>query len=227
MTLTQVVSPTVAVTPTITSAMLSATDVDNTAAEISYKLITIPATGALRLSGGALAVNGAFTQDDINTNKVTYSFSSADVPITASFTFQLCNGANCTATAPPFTISVTACRNTRRSHPTIELHHRSQGRRPMRYDLVFEGGGARGVIFIGALYEFFAHNHHFGRLVGTSAGAVTAALLAAGYSPGEIDQAISRKQSGAPVMRSFLGRAAPLWPRRNSAERHARLLPRR
>ena len=79
----------------------------------------------------------------------------------------------------------------------------------MRYDLVFEGGGARGIIFIGALYELLAHNHQVGRLVGTSAGAITAALVAAGYSPGEMDEAVSRKPGGASVMRSFLGEPPP------------------
>lgn len=79
----------------------------------------------------------------------------------------------------------------------------------MRYDLVFEGGGARGIVFIGALRELLAHGHQVGRLVGTSAGAITAALLAAGYSPGEMEDAIGGKQAGAPVMRSFLGAPPP------------------
>lgn len=79
----------------------------------------------------------------------------------------------------------------------------------MRYDLVFEGGGARGIVFIGALYELLARNHEVGRLVGTSAGAMTATLVAAGYSPGEMDDAVSRKRGSASVMRSFLGEPPP------------------
>jgi predicted acylesterase/phospholipase RssA len=79
----------------------------------------------------------------------------------------------------------------------------------MRYDLVFEGGGARGIIFIGALYEVLAHNHTIGRMVGASAGAITAALVAAGYSPGEMEEAVGRKVGREPVMRTFLGEPPP------------------
>ena len=39
----------------------------------------------------------------------------------------------------------------------------------MKYDLVFEGGGAKGVVFIGAYEEFVQRGHNFGRLLGTSA----------------------------------------------------------
>ena len=51
-----------------------------------------------------------------------------------------------------------------------------------KFDLVFEGGGAKGMSFVGALREFSAAGHTTGRLVGTSAGAITAMLTAAGYS---------------------------------------------
>ncbi len=79
----------------------------------------------------------------------------------------------------------------------------------MRYDLVFEGGGARGIVFIGALYELIARNHQIGRLVGTSAGAISAALLAAGYSPGEMDEVVGRRRGSALELRSFLGTPPP------------------
>lgn len=55
----------------------------------------------------------------------------------------------------------------------------------MQFDLVFEGGGSKGAVFIGALAEFEARGHTPGRIVGTSAGAITASLLAAGYSAQE------------------------------------------
>ena len=42
-------------------------------------------------------------------------------------------------------------------------------------DLVFEGGGAKGMVFVGALEELFGGDRYtFGRLLGTSAGAITA-----------------------------------------------------
>ena len=39
----------------------------------------------------------------------------------------------------------------------------------MEYDLVFEGGGAKGMVFVGAMQEFEVRSHTHGRLLGTSA----------------------------------------------------------
>ena len=58
----------------------------------------------------------------------------------------------------------------------------------MKYDLVFEGGGAKGMVFVGACEEFFRRGHSFDRLLGTPAGAITATLLAVGYTPEEIER---------------------------------------
>ena len=38
------------------------------------------------------------------------------------------------------------------------------------FDIVFEGGGAKGVAFVGALEVLRRHGHRTARLVGTSAG---------------------------------------------------------
>lgn len=80
----------------------------------------------------------------------------------------------------------------------------------MRYDLVFEGGGAKGIALVGA-YEVLAdQGHSFGRLLGTSAGAITAAFLAAGYSSGEMMAVLTeRDAAGAPVFASFMGEPPP------------------
>ena len=56
----------------------------------------------------------------------------------------------------------------------------------MKYDLIFEGGGAKGRIFVVACEEFFGRGHRFDRLLGTSAGAITAVLLSTGYTPAEM-----------------------------------------
>lgn len=55
----------------------------------------------------------------------------------------------------------------------------------MEYDLVFEGGGAKGLAFVGALQAFEQHGHTPRRLIGSSAGSITACLIAAGYSSQE------------------------------------------
>lgn len=75
----------------------------------------------------------------------------------------------------------------------------------MKYDLVFEGGGAKGMVFVGACEEFFKRGHTFDRLLGTSAGAITATLLAAGYTPDEMLAALTEKENGKSVFASFMG----------------------
>jgi NTE family protein len=78
----------------------------------------------------------------------------------------------------------------------------------MEFDLVFEGGGAKGMVFVGAMEEFFQRGHTPGRLMGTSAGAINAALMAAGYTPEEMLDALGETdEAGEPVFAGFM--AAP------------------
>jgi predicted acylesterase/phospholipase RssA len=79
----------------------------------------------------------------------------------------------------------------------------------MRFDLVFEGGGARGIVFVGALQELERRGHSAGRLLGTSAGAVVAMLLAAGYSADELHRSLLEKVDGKQVFAQFLGEPPP------------------
>lgn len=72
------------------------------------------------------------------------------------------------------------------------------------FDLVFEGGGAKGSVFVGALEVLIGGGHATGRLVGTSAGAITATLLAAGYTPAEMLAAVTETQDGKPRFASFM-----------------------
>lgn len=57
----------------------------------------------------------------------------------------------------------------------------------MKCDAVFEGGGVKGVAFIGAIQETERRGYQFNRLAGTSAGALVASLLAAGYTGKELE----------------------------------------
>ena len=74
------------------------------------------------------------------------------------------------------------------------------------FDVVFEGGGAKGSAFVGALTALTERGHTIRRMVGTSAGAITATLLAAGYSPDEMLAAVNEKQNGAPRFAGFMDR---------------------
>jgi NTE family protein len=71
-------------------------------------------------------------------------------------------------------------------------------------DLVFEGGGAKGMAFIGALDTLCSGGHTFGRLVGTSAGAITATLLACGLTPAEM------RKASTEMVKSDDGRMVPI-----------------
>lgn len=73
-----------------------------------------------------------------------------------------------------------------------------------QFDVVFEGGGAKGSAFAGALTALRAAGHTTRRLIGTSAGAITATLLAAGYTPQEMLDAVNEKLNGKPRFASFM-----------------------
>ncbi|MCZ6514896.1 MAG: patatin-like phospholipase family protein, partial [Acidobacteria bacterium] len=74
-----------------------------------------------------------------------------------------------------------------------------------QYDLIFEGGGAKGIVFVGALEEFEAREHKARRFMGTSAGAITAALMAAGYTPPEMLAAMEETgKDGKPRFTTFM-----------------------
>jgi len=75
----------------------------------------------------------------------------------------------------------------------------------VKFDLVFEGGGAKGAAFVGALQSLLGNHHTYGRLMGTSAGAITATLLAADYSLGEMTATLNeRGRDGKHIFESFM-----------------------
>jgi predicted acylesterase/phospholipase RssA len=75
----------------------------------------------------------------------------------------------------------------------------------MEYDLVFEGGGAKGLAFVGALMSFEKRGHTPRRVIGTSAGSILATLVAAGYDSAESLAAIAeRLPDGRSRFASFL-----------------------
>ena len=94
----------------------------------------------------------------------------------------------------------------------------------MKYDLVFEGGGAKGMVFVGACEEFSKRGHTFDRLLGTSAGAITATLLTVGYSSAEMLEALMEKEDEKSVFATFMGPPAPFTDEEIRASAIRRLL---
>jgi predicted acylesterase/phospholipase RssA len=75
----------------------------------------------------------------------------------------------------------------------------------MEYDLVFEGGGAKGLAFVGALMSFEKRGHIPRRIIGTSAGSILSVMVAAGYTSAESLAAIAeRLPDGRSRFASFL-----------------------
>ncbi|MBM7552319.1 patatin-like phospholipase family protein [Thalassobacillus pellis] len=60
----------------------------------------------------------------------------------------------------------------------------------MKIDGVFSGGGVKALAFVGALQAVENKGYSFKRVAGTSAGAITASLLAAGYKLDELEQVL-------------------------------------
>jgi len=57
---------------------------------------------------------------------------------------------------------------------------------PKKIDAVFEGGGVKGIGLVGALTVVEEEGYGWGNLAGTSAGAIVASLVAAGYTAQEL-----------------------------------------
>jgi NTE family protein len=76
-----------------------------------------------------------------------------------------------------------------------------------RVDLVFEGGGVKGIGLAGAYRELCARGYEPQCVAGTSAGAITAALVAAGYSGAELEQVVLHEMD----FKSFADRGRLAW----------------
>ena len=77
----------------------------------------------------------------------------------------------------------------------------------LKFDLVFEGGGAKGIVFVGALQALEEKKYEYRRLIGTSAGAISAVLCAAGYNSNELLEAVNqRTPNGKPIFTTFMDR---------------------
>jgi ELWxxDGT repeat protein len=75
----------------IGSSELRVTDPDNSATELTYTLTDAPDNGTLRLDGAELGINQTFTQADIDSDRLSYTY--AGNPATSDrFTFNVTDG---------------------------------------------------------------------------------------------------------------------------------------
>ena len=90
---------------TITSAMLAATDAEQTPSGLIYTVTTLTRNGTLRLNGNALALNSTFTQGDVDAGRISYSHDGSET-LSDSFGFSVADGTT-TLTGRTFAIIVT------------------------------------------------------------------------------------------------------------------------
>lgn len=82
----------------------------------------------------------------------------------------------------------------------------------MKADAVFEGGGVKGIAFIGALQVMEEHGYTWEKLAGTSAGSIVAALLSAGYTSQELKPIYEELNYLYFLQRSGMGRLPVVGP---------------
>ena len=71
------------------------------------------------------------------------------------------------------------------------------------YDLVFEGGGLKGLAYVGALQALEEADIQPRRVIGSSAGAIAALLVQLGYSSGQIHQILTENVDGKSATTRF------------------------
>ncbi len=74
-----------------------------------------------------------------------------------------------------------------------------------QFDAIFEGGGAKGLAHSGGLLALEQRGHTIRRLIGTSAGAINAVNVAAGYTAQEIiDGSTAKTPDGKSIYSTFM-----------------------
>src|SRR5919199_3152228 len=81
-----------------------------------------------------------------------------------------------------------------------------------RIDAVFEGGGVKGIGLVGAISVIEENGYQFVNVAGTSAGAIVASLVAAGYQAAEVRQILMDLDFNRLIDPSLLGRIPLIGP---------------
>ena len=94
----------------------------------------------------------------------------------------------------------------RQANPTAPANVTPSANENKYVDLVFEGGGVKGIAMVGALAILEEQGYKPQNLAGTSAGAIVAALLAAGYTAAEMREMIAGQDFRAFMDTDWVGR---------------------
>ena len=92
-------------TITLDNTQLTATDPDTVPAQLTYRVLSLPTSGSIRLNGVALAYFDSFTQADVNAGHVTFVHSGGE-DFNDVFTYSVSDGSTETAVRN-FTLTIT------------------------------------------------------------------------------------------------------------------------
>src|SRR5580765_5709022 len=81
-----------------------------------------------------------------------------------------------------------------------------------RADAVFEGGGVKGIALVGAIAATEQQGYQFQNVAGTSAGAIVASLVAAGYGARELEDVMKSLDYRKLQDRDFLDKVPLIGP---------------
>ncbi len=96
---------------TIASGELTVTDAEQTAAELTFTVTTLPSNGQLELTTAAGIAISSFTQDDINGGRLVYKHNGSET-LADSFFFTVSDGQGATLAATTFNLTVTTVNDT-------------------------------------------------------------------------------------------------------------------
>ena len=97
--------------------MLDATDAEQTASQLVYRLHSLPASGAVTLNGSRLLVNQTFTQEDVDLGRVAFVHDGDEI-FNDHFTYSVSDG-KLVSTVQTFTLSITPQNDTPLATPSI------------------------------------------------------------------------------------------------------------
>ena len=91
----------------IDSGVLRVTDPDDTPAQLVYTVTTLPAAGTLYLAGAPVALNGTFTQADIDNGRLSYQHAGTAADLDG-FSFTIADASGASAGTASFDVSIVA-----------------------------------------------------------------------------------------------------------------------